>query len=89
MATEATRKIYDRAQLGRRLGYGSRPALLVIDMQLGFTAPEKCPLAGNLDSQVAAINQLIDAARPRRTRLMQDCGQRRGQVCVCSFRAAS
>jgi maleamate amidohydrolase len=66
MVTEATRKIYERAQFGHRLGYGERPALLVVDMQLGFTAPEKCPLAGNLDSQIAAINQLIEAARPRR-----------------------
>jgi maleamate amidohydrolase len=65
MATEITKRIYERAQLGRRLGYGEHPALLVIDMQVGFTAPEKCPLAGNLEGQVVAINQLIEAARTR------------------------
>lgn len=65
MATEATKNIYERAMLGHRLGYGKRPALLVVDMQVGFTQPEKCPLAGNLDSQVAAINELIRAARPK------------------------
>jgi maleamate amidohydrolase len=65
MAGEITRKIYERAQLGHRIGYGKRPALLVIDMQIGFTVPEKCPLAGNLDSQVAAISKLIEAARPK------------------------
>jgi maleamate amidohydrolase len=55
--------IYKRSGLGHRIGYGKRPALLVIDMQIGFTAPEKSPLAGNLDRQVAAINRLISSAR--------------------------
>lgn len=60
---EDKRSIYKRSGLGHRIGYGKHPALLVIDMQIGFTAPEKSPLAGNLDSQVAAINRLIPAAR--------------------------
>lgn len=57
--------IYSRSGFGRRIGYGRRPALLVVDMQIGFTAPEKSPLAGNLDSQLAAINKLIPAARKK------------------------
>ena len=61
---EDKRVIYRRSGLGHRIGYGKHPALLVIDMQLGFTAPEKSPLAGNLDGQVAAINRLM----PRRAR---------------------
>jgi maleamate amidohydrolase len=60
---EDKRVIYQRSGLGQRVGYGKHPALLVIDMQLGFTAPERSPLAGNLDSQIAAINRLIPAAR--------------------------
>jgi maleamate amidohydrolase len=60
---EDKREIYQRSGLGHRIGYGKHPALLVIDMQLGFTAPERSPLAGNLESQVAAINRLIPAAR--------------------------
>ncbi len=59
------RSIYNRSGLGHRIGYGKRPALLVVDMQIGFTAPEKSPLAGNLDAQVAAINKLIPAARKK------------------------
>src|SRR5882672_11495640 len=59
------RSIYNRSGLGHRIGYGKRPALLVVDMQIGFTAPEKSPLAGNLDSQVAAINKLITTARKK------------------------
>ena len=60
---EDKRSIYNRSGLGHRIGYGKRPALLVVDMQIGFTAPERSPLAGNLDAQVAAINKLIPAAR--------------------------
>jgi maleamate amidohydrolase len=60
---EDKQAIYRRSGLGHRIGYGKHPALLVIDMQLGFTAPEKSRLAGNLDSQVAAINRLIPVAR--------------------------
>ena len=60
---EDKRAIYQRSGLGHRIGYGKHPALLVIDMQLGFTAPERSPLAGNLDSQIAAINRLIRMAR--------------------------
>jgi nicotinamidase-related amidase len=60
---EDKRSIYKRSGLGHRIGYGKHPALLVIDMQVGFTAPEKSPLAGNLDSHVAAINRLLPAAR--------------------------
>lgn len=60
---EDKKVIYKRSGLGHRIGYGKRPALLVIDMQLGFTAPERSPLAGNLDRQIAAINRLLPAAR--------------------------
>jgi maleamate amidohydrolase len=60
---EDKRSIYKRSGLGHRIGYGKRPALLVVDMQIGFTAPERSPLAGNLDGEVAAINKLIQAAR--------------------------
>lgn len=64
---EDKRAIYQRSGLGHRIGYGKHPALLVIDMQLGFTAPEKSPLAGNLETQVAAINRLIPVARKNGT----------------------
>jgi len=57
--------IYQRAQLGHTLGYGKRPAIVVVDFQIGFTVPERSPLAGNLDAEVAATNQLITAARKK------------------------
>jgi len=57
--------IYKRAQLGHTLGYGKRPAIVVVDFQIGFTKPELSPLAGNLDAEVAATNRLLAAARKK------------------------
>lgn len=57
--------IYERAQLGHTLGFGKKPAVIVVDFQRGFTAPEQSPLAGNLDAEVAATNALIAAAREK------------------------
>ena len=57
--------IYEHAQLGHKLGFGKKPALIVVDFQLGFTVPEQSPLAGNLDAEVAATNELIAAARKK------------------------
>jgi maleamate amidohydrolase len=52
------------AGFGERQGAGRRPALLVIDMTLGFTSPES-PLRCELDSTVTAIAALLDAAREK------------------------
>ena len=49
---------------GERQGFGRRPALLVIDMSVGFTSPES-PLHCELEDAVAAIGQLLDAARAK------------------------
>ncbi len=47
---------------GGRGGYGLRPALIVVDMTLGFTDPES-PLACDLEGPVANIGSLLGAAR--------------------------
>lgn len=47
---------------GGRGGYGRRPALIVVDMTLGFTDPES-PLACDLEEPVAEIGHLLEAAR--------------------------
>jgi nicotinamidase-related amidase len=49
---------------GGRQGFGRRPALLVIDMSVGFTSPES-PLHCELDHAVAAIGQLLEVARAK------------------------
>ena len=50
------------AGFGERQGAGRRPALLVIDMSLGFTSPDS-PLHCELEDVVAAIGKLLSAAR--------------------------
>jgi maleamate amidohydrolase len=50
------------AWFGGRAGFGRRPALLVIDVNLGFTDPAS-PLVCPLDDVVAAIARLLDEAR--------------------------
>jgi maleamate amidohydrolase len=55
--------IYHRAQIGHKLGYGKRPAIAVIDFQIGFTDPERSPLASTLKAEIAATNKIIAAAR--------------------------
>lgn len=45
-----------------RAGFGRRPALLVVDVSVGFTDPES-PLVCDLDGVVAAIQELLGEAR--------------------------
>lgn len=45
-----------------RAGFGSRPALVVIDVNVGFTSPES-PLVCDLEEVVAAIRTLLEDAR--------------------------
>ena len=45
-----------------RAGFGDRPALLVVDMNVAFTDP-RSPLACNLDETISAIARLLDEAR--------------------------
>ena len=70
-----------------RAGFGKRPALLVIDMSVGFTDPES-PLHCDLDPVVAAIEQLLAAARAARfpvfytTVAYDDAGKERAAVFI-------
>jgi maleamate amidohydrolase len=54
--------IYSRSGIGNRVGYGRRAAVVVVDLQNGFTDPG-CPVGGDLDAVVGATRQLLDAAR--------------------------
>lgn len=49
---------------GVTIGFGERPALIVIDMIKGFT-DASMPLGANLDSQLKAHHPLLDAAHTR------------------------
>jgi nicotinamidase-related amidase len=48
--------------LGGRVGFGERPALLVVDMSCGFT-DERSPLGADVSGAVAETNRLLSAAR--------------------------
>ena len=50
---------------GIKIGFGERPALIVIDMIKGFTNPDM-PLGAPLESQLAAQTPLIDVAHERK-----------------------
>lgn len=47
---------------GERIGFGRRPALLVIDLLVGFTDP-KMPLGSDLAAEIDATRVLLEAAR--------------------------
>ncbi len=59
---EQARSIYQRSGIGGRVGFGSRPALLIVDFQRGFTDPAS-PVSGDLSKEVAATRTLLDLAR--------------------------
>ena len=49
---------------GLKMGFGQRPAVIVIDMVKAFTDPKRM-LGADLDRQVEAIRPLLDAAHER------------------------
>ena len=46
-----------------RVGFGKRPALLVIDLALQWTKPDSLPFGSSMDSVVEATTRLLEAAR--------------------------
>lgn len=61
IVTEDKKAIYKQADMDNQVGYGDDPALLVVDLQTGFTDPEN-PLGGDLTEAIEQSNKLIDAA---------------------------
>lgn len=59
---DATRKLYEERGLGGRQGAGRRPALIVVDLNRGFTDPSS-PLHCDADAAVEATARLLVAAR--------------------------
>jgi maleamate amidohydrolase len=58
----ALREEFRSRGLGGRVGFGARPAVLVVDLVRGFTDP-RSPLAGDLEPQIEATNTLLGVAR--------------------------
>lgn len=57
-----TLAFYKRRGFAQRVGFGQRPALLIIDFIKAFTDLAS-PLASNLDAEIAATQQLLAEAR--------------------------
>jgi maleamate amidohydrolase len=58
-------EFFEQRGFGQKLGFGLRPALLVVDMVKAFTNPDM-PLGANLESQIAAIQPLLRIAHDQR-----------------------
>ena len=56
---------YREKGLAGRVGFGSAPAVVVVDFIIGFTDTES-PLASDLDAEVAATTSVLEAARARK-----------------------
>jgi nicotinamidase-related amidase len=64
LSNQALRDQYERAGFAGRVGWGRRPAVLVIDMARGWTSPDT-PHGADLAPVLEAIVQLLAAARER------------------------
>lgn len=54
--------LYERKGFSKRVGWGARPAVLVVDVTTGFTDPQS-PVGADLTEVIAEINRLLDVAR--------------------------
>lgn len=57
--------MYQQRGFSQRVGFGERPALLIIDFIKGFT-DTNCPLGSNLDKEIEATKKLLDSFRWRK-----------------------
>jgi len=56
--------LFKQRGFGIKIGFGERPALIIIDMLKGFT-DSSMPLGANLDKQIEAQKPLLDVAHER------------------------
>src|SRR3954469_14264430 len=63
-ASESDADFFKQRGFGLKIGFGQRPALLVIDMLKAFTNPQML-LGANLDGEIEAIKPLIAVAHER------------------------
>jgi maleamate amidohydrolase len=57
-------ELFAQRGFGLRIGFGDRPALIIIDFANAFT-DEAALLGSNLDSQIAATVPVLEAAHSR------------------------
>ncbi|MGH3187655.1 MAG: isochorismatase family protein [Streptosporangiaceae bacterium] len=61
-ANAAAEEFYRSRGFGRPIGFGARPAIVVVDFINGFTDPA-LPYGAALDGEINATGRLLDAAR--------------------------
>ena len=54
--------VYDRQNFGNSVGFGRRPALLIVDFQVGFADPDVFG-GGNVQDAVSATRPLLEGMR--------------------------
>ena len=62
--TQNDEEFFKERGFGLKIGFGERPALIVIDMLKAFTNPDMM-LGANLDNEIEAIQPLIEVAHKR------------------------
>ena len=60
----STLELYRKRGLGSRVGFGSRPAVVVVDFIVGFTDTTS-PLAGDFSRELRATSSILSAMRKR------------------------
>ena len=60
---EYLRAQYRDIAWGARVGFGKRPAVVVVDLAIMWTRPDSFPMGSDLDSVVKATRRVLDAAR--------------------------
>ncbi|NQV56070.1 MAG: isochorismatase family protein [Rhodospirillales bacterium] len=64
MADKSDEEFFKERGFGLRIGYGNKPALIIIDIINAFSNPDM-PLGAPLDDQIKAIGPLLDTAHER------------------------
>jgi maleamate amidohydrolase len=64
VTTKSDIQFFQERGFGLTMGFGERPAVLVVDMVKAFTDPKRM-LGADLDSQITATQSLLEAAHAR------------------------
>lgn len=74
--TQRDRKVYAAAGYGRRVGFGTRPALFVIDVQYNFCGDERQPILDAVKKYRTACGEEAWDAIPHIERLTKICREK-------------
>ncbi len=74
--TERDRRVYEAAGYGKRVGFGTRPALFIIDVQYNFCGDEPQPILDAVKKYRPACGEEAWRAVPHIERLMKVCREK-------------